>query len=157
VRTWAIESPGVTKKSRSHSIEIYFSHHLNSLEIRNGKCSLTAPYPEAGMSTSTQLTPAQAGVAIALGFGLNFSAVAAEFDIHRSTLHNWMKIPEFATAVQTAQAEFEPDGPEGPFDTFRHPDSNEINNVRNEMAAAPFAGDGLRHLPIYLRVADPRR
>ena len=156
------------------------------------------------MSTPTQLTPAQAGVAIALGFGLNHSAVAAEFDIHRSTIHNWMKTPEFALAVQTAQTEFEtqfraelamltrraletvheilndpeaspavrlkaalavlkqdwklprstdfdtlsqpadslrnempPAAESGPFDTFRHPDPNEINNVRNEMPPEP--------------------
>jgi len=156
------------------------------------------------MSTSTPLTPIQAGAAIALGFGLNHSAVAAEFDIHRSTIHNWMKLPEFALAVQTAQAEFEtqfraelamltrraletvheilnnpdaspavrlkaalavlkqdwklprstdfdtlsqpadslrnempPAAESGPFDTFRHPDSNEINDVRNEMLPAP--------------------
>ena len=59
------------------------------------------------MSTSTQLTPIRAAAAIALAFGLNFSAVAAEFDIHRSTIHNWMKDPEFLQAVQTAQGEFE--------------------------------------------------
>ena len=59
------------------------------------------------MSTATQLTPIQAGAAIALGFGLNLSAVAAEFAIHRSTLHNWMKDPVFAQSVQGAQAEFQ--------------------------------------------------
>ena len=59
------------------------------------------------MNTLTQLTPLQAGAAIALGFGLNLSAVAAEFKVHRSTIHNWMKNPEFLKAAQTCQAEFE--------------------------------------------------
>jgi len=55
----------------------------------------------------TQLTPIQAGAAIALGFGLNFSAVAAQFNVHRSTIHNWMKNPAFVEAAQSCQAEFE--------------------------------------------------
>ncbi len=57
--------------------------------------------------SDTNLTPIQAGAAIALGFGLSFSAVAAEFNIHRSTIHNWMKTPAFAEAAQSCQAEFE--------------------------------------------------
>ncbi|MBL8296657.1 MAG: SEC-C domain-containing protein [Bryobacterales bacterium] len=166
------------------------------------------------MSTSTQLPPIQAAAAIALGFGLNLSAVAAKFDIHRSTIHNWMKVPEFLQAVQTAQAEFQtqfrtelailthraletvqeilaspeaspavrlkaalavlkqdwklphstdfdtfsqtgaslrnempPETEPGPFDTFRHPATNEINDVRNEMAPEPTA----RPQPVHRR------
>ena len=57
--------------------------------------------------SDTNLTPIQAGAAIALGFGLSFSAVAAEFNIHRSTIHNWMKTPAFAEAAQSCRAEFE--------------------------------------------------
>jgi len=55
----------------------------------------------------TNLPPIQAGAAIALGFGLSFSAVAAEFQVHRSTLYNWMKNPIFVKSVETCQAEFE--------------------------------------------------
>ena len=156
------------------------------------------------MNTLTQLTPLQAGAAIALGFGLNLSAVAAEFNLHRSTIHNWMKNPEFLKAAQTCQSEFEtqfrtqlalltrraletlqeiltgseaspavrlkaalavlkgdwklprstdfdtlsqpseslrnemaPEAQSAPAGTFRHPDPNEINTVRNEMPPEP--------------------
>ncbi len=156
------------------------------------------------MSTSTLLTPPQAAAAFALGFGLNFSAVAAELHLHRSTIHNWMQLPQFVEAVQTAQAEFEtqfraelslltrraletlqeilhnpevspavrlkaalavlkqdwklprstdfdtlsqpaeslrnempPEAQSTPFDTFRHHNSNDINNMRNEMPLDP--------------------
>ena len=155
------------------------------------------------MSNLAQLTPLQAGAAIALGFGLNLSAVAAEFRVHRSTLHNWLKNPEFLQAAQACQAQYEhefrtqlamltrraletlheilhdaeaspavrlkaalavlkqdwrlprstdfdtlsqpaeslrnemaPEAESTPFDTFRHPASNGINNVRNEMTQA---------------------
>ena len=77
-------------------------------------------HPGAVMSTSThsspssdsthfdtKLTPIQADAAIAFGFGLNFAAVAAQFNIHRSTIHNWMKNPAFVEAAQSCQAEFE--------------------------------------------------
>ena len=53
------------------------------------------------------LSPIQAAAAIALGFGLQVSAVAAELKIHRSTLYNWVKIPLFVQSVETAHAEFE--------------------------------------------------
>ncbi|MBL8294251.1 MAG: SEC-C domain-containing protein [Bryobacterales bacterium] len=55
----------------------------------------------------TNLTPVQSGAAIALGFGLSASAVAAKFHIHRSTIHNWLKIPAFFAAAETCRAEFE--------------------------------------------------
>lgn len=62
-------------------------------------------------SNSTQfddkLTPNQAGAAIALGFGLPVSAVAAKFGIHRSTLHNWLREPAFLRSAQSARKEFE--------------------------------------------------
>jgi len=57
--------------------------------------------------SDSNLTPIQAGAAIALGFGLSFSAVAAEFNIHRSTIHNLMKTPAFVEAAQSCRAEFE--------------------------------------------------
>jgi uncharacterized protein YchJ len=53
------------------------------------------------------LTPIQAAAAIALGFGLQIPAVAAELKIHRSTLYNWAKNPFFFKAVETANAQFE--------------------------------------------------
>ncbi|MBL8293685.1 MAG: SEC-C domain-containing protein [Bryobacterales bacterium] len=53
------------------------------------------------------LTPIQAAAAIALGFGLEIPAVAAELKIHRSTLYNWAKNPLFFKSVETAQAQFE--------------------------------------------------
>ncbi|MBL8296217.1 MAG: SEC-C domain-containing protein [Bryobacterales bacterium] len=53
------------------------------------------------------LTPIQAAAAIALGFGLEIPAVAAELKIHRSTLYNWAKIPLFFKAVESANAEFQ--------------------------------------------------
>jgi len=53
------------------------------------------------------LTPIQAAAAIALGFGLQIPAVAAELKIHRSTLHNWARNPYFFKAVETAHAQFE--------------------------------------------------
>jgi len=55
----------------------------------------------------TDLTPIQAAAAIALGFGLQVSAVAAELKIHRATLYNWSKNPLFVQSVETAHAEFE--------------------------------------------------
>ena len=55
----------------------------------------------------TNLTPVQSGAAIALGFGLSASAVAAKFNLHRSTIHNWLKIPAFAASAQTCRTEFE--------------------------------------------------
>ena len=55
----------------------------------------------------TNLTPIQAAAAIALGFGLQIPAVAAELKIHRSTLYNWAKNPHFFKAVETANAQFE--------------------------------------------------
>jgi len=55
----------------------------------------------------TNLTPIQAAAAIALGFGLQIPAVAAELEIHRSTLHNWATNPLFFKAVETANAEFQ--------------------------------------------------
>jgi len=55
----------------------------------------------------TNLTPIQSAAAIALGFGLQIPAVAAELKIHRSTLYNWAKNPLFFKAVETANAEFQ--------------------------------------------------
>jgi len=55
----------------------------------------------------TNLTPIQAAAAIALGFGLQIPAVAAELKIHRSSLYNWAKNPLFFKAVETANAEFQ--------------------------------------------------
>ena len=55
----------------------------------------------------TNLTPIQSAAAIALGFGLQIPAVAAELKIHRSTLYNWAKNPFFFKAVETANAEFQ--------------------------------------------------
>ena len=54
----------------------------------------------------TNLTPIQSAAAIALGFGLQIPAVAAELKIHRSTLYNWAKNPVFFKAVETANAQF---------------------------------------------------
>jgi len=124
------------------------------------------------MSASTLLTPLQAAAAFGLGFGLNTSAVAAEFKVHRSTIHKMIdeifndsesspsirlktapavlkqdwKLPcstDFDTLSQPddpLRNEMPPEPPEAPsalFDTFRHPDLNEINNVRNEMPPEP--------------------
>jgi uncharacterized protein YchJ len=55
----------------------------------------------------TNLTPIQAAAAIALGFGLQIPAVAAELKIHRSTLYNWARNPHFFKSVETAHAQFE--------------------------------------------------
>ena len=55
----------------------------------------------------TNLTPIQGAAAIALGFGLQIPAVAAELKIHRSTLYNWARNPFFFKAVETANAEFQ--------------------------------------------------
>ena len=55
----------------------------------------------------TNLTPIQSAAAIALGFGLQIPAVAAELNIHRSTLYNWAKNPLFFKAVETANAQFQ--------------------------------------------------
>ncbi len=55
----------------------------------------------------TNLTPIQSAAAIALGFGLQIPAVAAELKIHRSTLYNWAKNPLFFKAVETANAQFQ--------------------------------------------------
>jgi uncharacterized protein YchJ len=55
----------------------------------------------------TNLTPIQAAAAIALGFGLQIPAVAAELHIHRSTLYNWAKNPLFFKSVETANAQFQ--------------------------------------------------
>ncbi|MBL8295998.1 MAG: helix-turn-helix domain-containing protein [Bryobacterales bacterium] len=53
------------------------------------------------------LTPIQAAAAIAIGFGLSISAVAEKFQIHRSTVHNWLKDPAFLLSAQSAKKEFE--------------------------------------------------
>jgi transposase-like protein len=53
------------------------------------------------------LTPIQAAAAIAIGFGLSITAVAAKFQVHRSTLHNWLKEPAFLLSAQSAKKEFE--------------------------------------------------
>ena len=55
----------------------------------------------------TNFTPIQSGAAIALGLGLSASAVAAKFNLHRSTIHNWMKIPAFVASAEACRAEFE--------------------------------------------------
>ena len=55
----------------------------------------------------TNLTPIQSAAAIALGFGLQIPAVAAELKIHRSTLYNWAKNPLFFKSVETANAQFQ--------------------------------------------------
>ena len=108
------------KKSHFHPIELYFSHLLNNLQFWNCKCSVPALHPGRGMKHSTHsspsskstnfdtnLTPIQAAAAIALGFGLQIPAVAAELKIHRSTLYNWAKNPQFFKSVETANAEFQ--------------------------------------------------
>ncbi|MBL8291462.1 MAG: hypothetical protein JNN08_06480 [Bryobacterales bacterium] len=41
----------------------------------------------------TNFAPVQSGAAVALGFGLSASAVATKFNLHRSTIHHWLKIP----------------------------------------------------------------
>jgi hypothetical protein len=55
----------------------------------------------------TNLTPIQSAAAIALDFGLQIPAVAAELKIHRSTLYHWARNPHFFKAVETAHAQFE--------------------------------------------------
>ena len=109
-----------TEKIHCQLIEIYFSHRLNNFQ--NWNCQRFAPalHPGRGMKHFTQsspsskstdfdtnLTPIQSAAAIALGFGLQIPAVAAELKIHRSTLYNWAKNPLFFRAVETANAEFQ--------------------------------------------------
>ena len=68
----------------------------------------THPSPSAKSTNfDTNLTPIQAAAAIALGFGLQIPAVAAELKIHRATLYNWARNPLFFKAVETANAEFQ--------------------------------------------------
>jgi hypothetical protein len=66
----------------------------------------SSPSPKS-TNFDTNLTSIQSGAAIALGFGLSASAVAAKFNLHRSTIHNWLKIPAFVASAQTCRTEFE--------------------------------------------------
>ena len=69
--------------------------------------SIHSSHSSKSTDLDTNLTPIQAAAAIALGFGLQVSAVAAELKIHRATLYNWAKNPAFVQSVETAHAEFE--------------------------------------------------
>jgi hypothetical protein len=52
------------------------------------------------------LAPLQAQVAAALASGATVSAVAAQTDVHRSTIHNWLKEPAFRQAVDQARKDY---------------------------------------------------
>jgi hypothetical protein len=91
---------------RYQLIEIYFSHRLNNFQNWNCQRFADALHPGRGMKHFTQsspsskstnfdtnLTPIQAAAAIALGFGLEIPAVAAELKIHRSTPTTGPRIP----------------------------------------------------------------
>ncbi len=57
--------------------------------------------------TSTDLTPVQAQVVQALAAGRSVSAAARGAQLHRSTIHNWLKDqPAFAAAVKTARESY---------------------------------------------------
>jgi len=95
----------------SHSIQFYFSLLLNNFQEWNSNCSpsssILASHSPESTDFDINLAPFQAAAAIALGFGLQVSAVAAELKIHRATLYNWSKNPLFVRSVETAYAEFE--------------------------------------------------
>jgi hypothetical protein len=55
---------------------------------------------------STNLSPVQAQVVAALAQGRTITTAAAEANIHRNTIHNWLHEPQFKTAVEEAQREY---------------------------------------------------
>jgi hypothetical protein len=55
---------------------------------------------------STNLSPVQAQVVAALAQGRTITTTAAEANIHRNTIHNWLHEPPFKTAVEEAQREY---------------------------------------------------
>jgi DNA-binding NarL/FixJ family response regulator len=57
-------------------------------------------------AASTNLSPVQAQVVAALAQGRTITTAAAEANIHRNTIHNWLHEPAFKTAVEDAQREY---------------------------------------------------
>jgi hypothetical protein len=57
-------------------------------------------------AASTTLSPVQAQVVAALAQGRTITTAAAEANIHRNTIHNWLHEPVFKTAVEEAQREY---------------------------------------------------
>ena len=58
------------------------------------------------LAASTDLSPVQAQVVAALAQGRTITTAAAEANIHRNTIHNWLHEPAFQTAVDQAQREY---------------------------------------------------
>ncbi|MCU1275462.1 MAG: motif [Bryobacterales bacterium] len=57
--------------------------------------------------SNASLSPAQAQVIAALAQGHTVTAAAREADVHRTTIHHWLRTePEFQAAVQNAQSEY---------------------------------------------------
>ncbi len=57
--------------------------------------------------STVDLSPAQAQVITALAQGRTITAAAREAGLHRSTIHNWLRIESaFKTSMQNARAEY---------------------------------------------------
>ena len=57
--------------------------------------------------THANLSPAQKRVVAALAQGHTISAAARQAEVHRGTIHDWLRnAPEFKAAVQAARREF---------------------------------------------------
>ena len=64
------------------------------------------PTTDSATIPSANLSSVQAQVVAALAQGRTITAAAAEAGVHRNTIHNWFRDPEFKTAVDAAQGEY---------------------------------------------------
>jgi AcrR family transcriptional regulator len=62
--------------------------------------------PDAVAASPAKLSPVQAQIIVALAQGRTITAAAAEAGIHRNTIHNWFRDPEFKAAVNEAQQDY---------------------------------------------------
>ena len=62
------------------------------------------------MATLTNPLPALSSVqldaVVCLAAGNSITAAAQQADVHRATIHNWLKLPDFSTAVAQAQCTY---------------------------------------------------
>jgi uncharacterized protein YecA (UPF0149 family) len=54
-------------------------------------------------SAPDTLSTAQLDAVVYLAAGISVSATAQQLDVHRATIHNWLKLPEFQAEVRQAR------------------------------------------------------
>jgi transposase-like protein len=62
--------------------------------------------PDAVAASPAKLSPVQAQIIVALAQGRTITAAAREAGIHRNTIHNWFRDPEFKAAADEAQQDY---------------------------------------------------